>query len=208
VTFRTSAGSVASGELTGTQRARRDRVIRAALQLAAEGGYDAVLMRDVSARADVALGTIYRYFSSKDHLLVWAMADWTGQLRQRLNHRPPQGDGAGAQVMDVLRRACRSLDRQPQLAAALIKAMSSADSGVGDARHEVDEHLRMMLEPILGDIDAETRMGVIAVIGHVWNSSLIAWTNGSYDMHMVVDELERAVGLLLPARHTPPRLRG
>jgi AcrR family transcriptional regulator len=196
------------GDLTGKQRARRDRVIHAALDLAAEGGYDAVLMRDVSARADVALGTIYRYFSSKDHLLVSAMAAWTGILRQRLNHRPPQGNTPAARVMDVLKRACRSLDRQPRLAAALVKAMSSADIGVGEARREVDEHLRMMLEPLLGGLDSERRAGVIAVIGHVWNSSLIAWTNGSYDMHMVVGELERAVGLLLADRTTAPRSRG
>ena len=136
------------------------------------------------------------------------MADWTGQLRQRLNHRPPQGDTPVARVMDVLRRACRSLDRQPRLAAALVKAMSSADSGVGEARPEVDEHFRMMLEPLLRDVDPETSAGVIAVIGHVWNSSLIAWTNGSYDMPMVVGELVRAVELLLPDRPAPARRRG
>src|SRR4029434_3569150 len=52
--------------LTNSQEARRQRVILTALELAAEGGYDAVQMRDVAARANVALGTIYRYFSSKD----------------------------------------------------------------------------------------------------------------------------------------------
>ena len=56
--------------LTAAQAARRERVVRAALELAAEGGYDAVQMRDVASRSEVALGTIYRYFSSKDHLLA------------------------------------------------------------------------------------------------------------------------------------------
>ena len=40
------------------------------MKLAAEGGYDAVQMRDVAGEAGVALGTIYRYFASKDHLLA------------------------------------------------------------------------------------------------------------------------------------------
>ena len=44
----------------------------AALQLGADGGYDAVQMRDVAASAEVALGTIYRYFPSKDALLAAA----------------------------------------------------------------------------------------------------------------------------------------
>ena len=62
--------TVKTETLTANQAARRGRVLDAALELAAEGGYDAVQMRDVAARAQVALGTIYRYFSSKDHLLA------------------------------------------------------------------------------------------------------------------------------------------
>jgi AcrR family transcriptional regulator len=50
--------------LPRNQAARRGRVIEAAMALAAEGGYDAVQMRDVASGANVALGTIYRYFTS------------------------------------------------------------------------------------------------------------------------------------------------
>src|SRR3954470_14330144 len=58
---------------TEAQRARRRRILRAAADLASEGGFDAVQMREVAERADVALGTLYRYFPSKIHLLVAAM---------------------------------------------------------------------------------------------------------------------------------------
>src|SRR5690606_13408402 len=78
--------------LTKSQAARRDRVIRAALDLGASGGYDAVQMRDVATSAGVALGTIYRYFSSKDHLLAAAMVEWTHDLERRVGQRPPRGD--------------------------------------------------------------------------------------------------------------------
>jgi len=81
-------------QLRPSQLRRRGRVIAAALELGAEGGYEAVQMRDVAARADVALGTIYRYFSSKDHVLAAAMQEWTGALRQRLGQVPPRGDSA------------------------------------------------------------------------------------------------------------------
>ncbi len=50
--------------LSPSQAARRERVVRAALDLGAAGGYDSVQMRDVATSAGVALGTIYRYFSS------------------------------------------------------------------------------------------------------------------------------------------------
>ena len=51
--------STASASLTKSQVARRGRVIEAALSLGADGGYDAVQMRDVATTAGVALGTIY-----------------------------------------------------------------------------------------------------------------------------------------------------
>ena len=68
--------SIAPEGLTRSQKARRTRVIEAAMALASEGGYDAVQMRDVAERADVALGTIYRYFASKDQLLAAALVEW------------------------------------------------------------------------------------------------------------------------------------
>ena len=55
---------------SAAQRDRRRRIIDATLALASKGGYDAVQMRAVAEKADVALGTLYRYFPSKIHLLV------------------------------------------------------------------------------------------------------------------------------------------
>src|SRR3990172_5883919 len=90
-TIRRWTMAIPSETLTPNQAARRSRVIDAAMALAAEGGYDAVQMRDVATRAQVALGTIYRYFSSKDHLLAACQVElWQAQV-ERLAQRPPDG---------------------------------------------------------------------------------------------------------------------
>src|SRR3990170_1485633 len=111
------------------QQERRRRLIDAAFELGAEGGYDAVQMRDVAATANVALATIYRNFSSKDHLLAAAMTEWTIRLRDRVTHSPPRGATATEQMIDVLTRACSAMRRQPKLSMALVRALSSADVG-------------------------------------------------------------------------------
>ena len=61
-------------QASAAQRDRRARILDASLVLAAKGGYDAVQMRVVAEQAGVALGTLYRYFPSKIHLLVSALA--------------------------------------------------------------------------------------------------------------------------------------
>ncbi len=185
--------------LNDKQRARRKRVTDAAIALAATGGYDAMQMRDVSEHADVALGTIYRYFSSKDHLLVSAMAEWTGELESRLDRSPPRGDTPADQLVDVLRRACRNLERQPLLAAALVKAMASSDEGVAEAAQIVQGQIRGFAEPLLQHLDDDVREDVILVIRSVWHSTLLNWVNGRHDdLGAVGEQLERAVRLVVP----------
>src|SRR5262245_62985647 len=121
---------MAEATLTKSQAARRERVIRAALELAAEGGYDAVQMRDVASRGQVALGTIYRYFASKDALLLSVMVLWLGDLEQRVTRHPPTGATTVDRIMDVLGRAVRSMDREPRLTRAVIGAMTDRKSVV------------------------------------------------------------------------------
>jgi AcrR family transcriptional regulator len=48
----------------------RDRIHSAALSLFRKKGYDATTMRDVAAAADVALGSAYYYFPSKEALVL------------------------------------------------------------------------------------------------------------------------------------------
>ena len=105
--------------LTHAQEARRQRVIDAAIELALEGGYEAVQMRDVATRADVAMGTVYRYFSSKDHLLAATLVFWVEQLQDHLRQQPALGETPAARVLEVLDRALRAMNRQPTLVAAV-----------------------------------------------------------------------------------------
>ena len=107
------AESLPVATLTAGQQARRQRVVAAALELAAGGGYEAVQMRDVSTKADVALGTIYRYFSSKDHLLAAAMADLTAGLHEQVTDVPPKGASAADRLVDVYRRATARSNASP-----------------------------------------------------------------------------------------------
>lgn len=82
--------------LARNQADRRRRVVDATLKLAAEGGFDAVQMRDVASAAGVALGTVYRYFDSKERLLLEANVEQLEALDARLAARPATGVTAAA----------------------------------------------------------------------------------------------------------------
>ena len=88
VTPALEAASEPESTLARSQAERRRRVLAATFELAADGGFDAVQMRDVAAAADVALGTVYRYFSSKERLLLEAMAEQQSDLRAYIETHP------------------------------------------------------------------------------------------------------------------------
>jgi TetR/AcrR family transcriptional regulator, cholesterol catabolism regulator len=184
--------------LTRSQAARRDRVVTAALELASAGGYDAVQMRDVAQAAGVALGTIYRYFPSKDALLAGAMVRWMEDLETRVSQRAPRGATTADRVFDVLRRAVAGMEREPRLGEAVITALTSDDPRAAAALQGATASMnRVMLRAFPADLDEATEQALTKVLGHVWFSCLVSWTTGVGDMAWVADELEVACHLLL-----------
>ncbi len=184
--------------LTTSQAARRQRVLVSALELAADGGYDAVQMRDVATSAGVALGTIYRYFPSKDALLAAAMVEWMEDLERRVSQRGPRGESTSERVYDVLRRAVATMERQPKLAEAVITALTSQDPAAGKASISTGDIMtRVLLQAFPDDVDAATEAAVAKVLGHVWLSCLVSWKNGVGDMAWMADELQVACDLIL-----------
>jgi AcrR family transcriptional regulator len=183
--------------LTTSQAARRQRVLVSALELAADGGYEAVQMRDIATSAGVALGTIYRYFPSKDALLAAAMVEWMEDLERRVGQRGPQGDTTAERVYDVLRRAVATMERQPKLAEAVITALTSDDAAAGKASiSTTDVMTRVMLRAFPDDVDPATEAAIAKVLGHVWFSCMVAWKNGVGDMAWMAEELDTACGLI------------
>jgi len=187
-----------SSSLTTSQAARRGRVIEAALTLGADGGYDAVQMRDVATTAGVALGTIYRYFSSKDHLLAETLVEWVGELGRRVSRKPAKGERISERVIEVLRRATRAMELEPRLCEAVITALTSSDPHAARCQREVGEVMNGIIATAFpDDFDAATRDDIVRVLGHVWFSSLVGWVNRWYGINHVGDEVEIAAHLLL-----------
>lgn len=184
--------------LTKSQAARRARVIEVAMQLGSQGGYDAVQMRDVAAQANVALGTIYRYFLGKDHLLAAALVEWVRDLERRVVIRPPKGDTVAERMADILGRATVAMERDPLLSAAVVTALSHPDPQVAECQQEVTVVMtRIQAVAFPTDFDEDLRQRINSALGHVWFASLLGWVNGWGGIADAGAELSSAVHLIL-----------
>src|SRR6185437_11590180 len=128
---------------SAAQRDRRRRIIDATIALASKGGFEAVQMRAVAERADVALGTLYRYFPSKIHLLVSGLGAQLDRALDRMQRAPIPGETRGERMLYVLSRITRNMQRDPHLAEAMTRAFMFADTS---AAAEVDLVARQIEE--------------------------------------------------------------
>lgn len=186
-------------QMNATQRARRARIVTAAMELAAAGGYDAVMMKEVASRAGVSLGTLYRYFSSKDHLLAEALRVWGQQLSDRLLESPPQGASPAARVGEVFRRMARGVEQAPELGVALTRALLSRDPSALQNRDALMDNMQIWIASALGDTDVADREGLMDALAHLCFAYMITLANGQRSPREVGDALERAARLMLPA---------
>jgi AcrR family transcriptional regulator len=58
------------GRRARNMREKRERIVRAAAELFAERGFEGVTTQEISERADVAAGTLFRYAASKGELFL------------------------------------------------------------------------------------------------------------------------------------------
>ena len=194
-----AAPSAPAAELgSAAQRDRRKRILDATLALASKGGYDAVQMRTVAERADVALGTLYRYFPSKIHLLVSGLAREFEQTQEKLERRPIPGDSPYDRMLYVLGRITRSMQREPMLTEAMTRAFMFADPSAADEVNAVARMMEQVLTKAMHDGEPVGDDRAIArVIGDVWLSNLVAWVTRRASADDVSNHIELAARLLL-----------
>jgi AcrR family transcriptional regulator len=204
-TFLSSTSSLTHEDLgSAAQRDRRRRILDATIALASTGGFDAVQMRAVAEQADVALGTLYRYFPSKIHLLVSALAREFDVANANLERKSVPGDGPADRVMYVLGRTTRSLQRDPHLTEALTRAFMFADASVAAEIRLVERQVTTMLTRAMRGSDAaqaaeptEQDLAIAKVVGDVWLASLVQWVTGRASAADVAKSIDVAVRLLL-----------
>jgi AcrR family transcriptional regulator len=192
------SGSGAADLGSTAQRERRRRILDATLELASQGGYEAVQMRAVADRADVALGTLYRYFPSKIHLLVSGLAMEFERAAERLGRSPLPGETPYDRVLFVLHRVTRSMQREPLLIEAMTRAFMFADPSAAAEVNTVARLMEGMFTRAMhdGEPTADER-SIARIIGDVWLSNLVAWVTRRATADDVEAHLELAARLLL-----------
>jgi len=98
---------------------KRQRILRAAIEVFASKGYFAARMTDVAEAARVADGTLYLYFEGKEHLLMSIFDNVLGRFIERLDEEIGRIEDPTEKLSVMIRLHLETLGRDQSLAHVL-----------------------------------------------------------------------------------------
>jgi AcrR family transcriptional regulator len=123
----------------------REHVIRSALTLFVEHGFEATTMEEIAEAAEIGVSTLYRYFPHKDLLLVEPLM-LRGQAADALSARPPEEplDLALGHAVQAIVLAPRDYQQRDQIR----RIVATAASARARLLEEFDLERRRLAEAI------------------------------------------------------------
>ncbi|WP_344835471.1 helix-turn-helix domain-containing protein, partial [Actinocorallia longicatena] len=190
-----TASSVRRGGLRGGQRERRERIVDAAVRMMAERDYEKIQVKDVADEAGVALGTLYRYFASKDHLFACALGKWGHGFGGRLVH--PAGASALERVTAIYLKAARAFEGDARVYEMITQLECTRDARAAEIYAEFVHTQNRAFASALVDLPAEQHREIVWVMGAVLSEALRSRMLGLFDMAGVYERIETAARLIL-----------
>jgi AcrR family transcriptional regulator len=120
-------------------------------------------MKRVADEARVSLATVYRYFPSKDHLLLAIARSRFERALAKVQGAAVDltGSSPGERVSAYLLREFAAQQRQPQVTMALARVLSAANP---DHRDTYDDEAWMALRVVVGCFGTATRSWIAGLL--------------------------------------------
>jgi AcrR family transcriptional regulator len=186
--------------LTASQFARRERIVKVALALLVNGDYEKIQMKDVAEASDVALGTVYRYFTSKEHLFAAVQLEWVKSLHRQILRRPPSGQSNLERLSQVLHKSVRAFQLQPQFYRVLLVLEVAKDPFAKELFEVMSRETEATYRESLSGVDPTTASDLLRVVLAVLGAELRRWVLGRQSIDEVKQNLDAALSLLLTYR--------
>lgn len=185
---------------------RSQKIVDAAMELAAEGGFEGVRLRELAARSGVAFGTLYSRFSSKEDILIAALEQETNKFRELLRENPIDEGTPSERCGPFFQVLTRTLLHRGGLATAVLRAVSSG-AGVAEKiiRYQ-DTMNEIIVRAVWGDAvfegepdQQEEIVFAARMMQNIWFAELISWMSDTASEDEVVERTVRCAHLFIRA---------
>ena len=190
------AGPPAPETLRRDQFARRQRIVRAALRALANSDYDQVRISEVARDSGVALGTLYRYFASKEHLFAAVFVEWQAALKKKLEKEPPRGGTEAERLRDVFHRTIRAFQLQPQFYRVVMILNATTDAYAADLYQSVSSQFQDTVQTAFAGPFDDDHAAILGTVNAVLDGSLRSWVMNRLTIQDVYHNVDAAIRLI------------
>jgi TetR/AcrR family transcriptional regulator, cholesterol catabolism regulator len=187
---------------------RAQRIVDVAVELAEGGGFQAVRLRDVAQKADVALGTLYARFKSKEDILVAALEQETRRLEVLLSEVPISGSSPHDRVGAFFEITSHALFARPNFARAVLRSVSSGVPEIAEKVRSFQGRMTRLIIACIHDapapVESEDELdltrpqrGIGYFLQDIWFASLVGWMSGLKSETEVISYMRAATELLV-----------
>ncbi len=161
------------------------------LELLESQGYDAVQLREVARRAHVSLATVYKWFPTRNELIVAAVRRWMAVHCYSSVTKPDPQES----LRDGLRRLLRSVfepwERNPEM----LEAYYRARVGAGGHRLDVQgmEAVLPAADPLVEGADPDYVRDIGLILANMTFALIGRFVDKSLDITEILPALDRAV---------------
>jgi AcrR family transcriptional regulator len=170
---------------------KAEAVVGVVVDLLESEGYAAVHLREVSERAGVSLRTIYKYFSTRDELILVALERWMEAHAYAGMADPPPDSSLYEGLMWGLRLVFEPWERNPRM----LEAFYRARMGPGGERLGAQGHLAVKpwAGAVLDRLDPGYAADIDLVLSLVVQAALARFVAGDLAVTDILLVIERAV---------------
>lgn len=171
-------GGTASAKLALTDPRRRlesyERIVAAATTLAALGTVDCQI-RSVAATAGIAPSTVYRYFTSKDDLMLACLHRWLCDFYDTSTELDGSESDCCQRVLEIARKLTASLCSSPRFTDAVIRPYFHARGEASVLADIVHQQLIQIFYTALDDgRAAHLHRDVAEMLADIWVTNVVA----------------------------------
>jgi AcrR family transcriptional regulator len=190
---------------TKMTRNARDAVLDAVVTLLEEYGYDGWQLRDVAARAQASFATIYKYFPSREILIVAALELWMEEHIYQAIQKPSDDLEPFETLREMFHAIFEPWEQHPQMLQVYVQA-STAEGG--DRLTTQGYEATASMESVFKRFDPVFASDLLAILTNVVEGLLSRYVLGLIAVTEILTTIERTLYRLECAALNDPKRAG
>lgn len=177
---------------------QRDRIRETVLDLAVHHGFDGWRISEVIERTGVSSRTLYKYYPSKEYLLLDAMIEAASQALEGLvEGAQARGRTPRSRVLRTLKILTDTLIESPSSSRAMVRALTCGQDAVSPMLRTFNDTMHMVVARALaGGEPGDPEWAAAEVVQQVWFSAVISWASNVHGSEYIEDSVVRALRLI------------